>query len=611
MPLTDQQLRQELVQFGETVPPITQRNREQLRTRLQVLQARPRPRSPARASPTRARVNTSPPRATTRSRPVRGLIELSDSETDLSANDYLPSRSGAKIQTRSIAVGRDTQPSTNVTADVEESIARHRREIQQLIDSARDRTRATSANLSATKYEPSSITPLRPTSTSSRHRTPLKSDITKLKQPSWFNNIGKEIKSFWKTYKDTIIQAIKLLFFGLLLGGGLILLKKKAGVIIPHRQGITCSPENATYCDDMQPIIHSVKQFLEARTGEVDCGFRDKSYRYVTKPELNKYLDEKKFKFEAGPEQRWNTLVSYIVDKPVDDISLLDVHNGYTTDLNHVIKMSAQKGTHSLMCRARKGINSAMQNLAWLLLGTTGFLTLGWLIKRRSKQHQDAENTYKDFIEKITDLLENQYEEHIRDSETKPWLAISHIRDMLIPPQDRKRLKTLWERAKKQISESESRVRSESQLIHGEEFDVWRWIQPRAPSSPSSPRKKRAESPHSSNEESYVYMPADVGLTECLKLRNFFDPDTNIDDDEMDLVVDSIQNRCATVRRIEHIGIHSIFVYLKFSSKEAASQGFHLLNNWKFHGREIIAKYLRLQRYHEHFPEAINSSSTN
>jgi hypothetical protein len=40
-------------------------------------------------------------------------------------------------------------------------------------------------------------------------------------------------------------------------------------------------------------------------------------------------------------------------------------------------------------------------------------------------------------VEKITDLLENQYEEHLHDPETKPWLAISHVRDMLIPPQDR------------------------------------------------------------------------------------------------------------------------------------------------------------------------------
>ena len=122
MPLTDQQLRQELLKLGETVPPITQRNREDLRARLEILQARSR--SPVRTSPTRSRVNASPSRAATRSRPVRGLIELSDSETDISANDYLPSRSTArasKTQTRSIAVGRDTQASPSVTADVEES----------------------------------------------------------------------------------------------------------------------------------------------------------------------------------------------------------------------------------------------------------------------------------------------------------------------------------------------------------------------------------------------------------------------------------------------------------------------------------------------------------
>lgn len=119
MPLTDQQLRQELVKYGETVPPITQRNREQLRARLDVLRARPR--SPVPTSPSRTRANASATRGTSRSRPVRGLIELSDSETDTSANDYFPTRSGAKTQTRSIAVGRDTQPSSHVTADVEES----------------------------------------------------------------------------------------------------------------------------------------------------------------------------------------------------------------------------------------------------------------------------------------------------------------------------------------------------------------------------------------------------------------------------------------------------------------------------------------------------------
>ncbi len=116
---------------------------------------------------------------------------------------------------------------------------------------------------------------------------------------------------------------------------------------------------------------------------------------------------------------------------------VLDDNNTPVNDVEKASKLTATEGIHSLVCRVQKGVNSAMQHLAWILLGTTGFLTLGWLLKRRSKQYEESEKTYKDFIEKIINLLENQYQEHLNDSETKPWLAISHIRDMLIPPQDR------------------------------------------------------------------------------------------------------------------------------------------------------------------------------
>lgn len=64
-------------------------------------------------------------------------------------------------------------------------------------------------------------------------------------------------------------------------------------------------------------------------------------------------------------------------------------------------------------------------------------MTLGWLIKRRSKQHEESEKTYKDFVGKIMEMLESQYEDHLNDPETQPWLAISHVRDTLISPQDR------------------------------------------------------------------------------------------------------------------------------------------------------------------------------
>ena len=38
----------------------------------------------------------------------------------------------------------------------------------------------------------------------------------------------------------------------------------------------------------------------------------------------------------------------------------------------------------------------------------------------------------------------------------------------------------LWEQAVKFVGDSESRVREETQLIEGEEFHVWRWLQVRS-----------------------------------------------------------------------------------------------------------------------------------
>ena len=119
--LTDYQLRQELSKFGENVPPITTRNREQLRARLELLRsAKPKGRTSSAASPSRARNRsvgsprrTTPSRISTRSKGVapavttttpKKLIELSDSEVE----------SPRTIQTRS-------RGDISVTEDVEQS----------------------------------------------------------------------------------------------------------------------------------------------------------------------------------------------------------------------------------------------------------------------------------------------------------------------------------------------------------------------------------------------------------------------------------------------------------------------------------------------------------
>lgn len=80
-------------------------------------------------------------------------------------------------------------------------------------------------------------------------------------------------------------------------------------------------------------------------------------------------------------------------------------------------------------------------------------------------------------------------------------MPIIHIRDILIAPNERQGLYKIkkntliscllcfiilakykiWDEVKQYFSESESRVRSEIQQIDGEDFQVWRWVQPMSP----------------------------------------------------------------------------------------------------------------------------------
>ncbi|CAF5171019.1 unnamed protein product, partial [Rotaria magnacalcarata] len=140
------------------------------------------------------------------------------------------------------------------------------------------------------------------------------------KQPSRFDRTRQTVTLFWTNNKYVITSVLKAIFIGLLLAGGVIFLKNNLNSIIPKPKKITCNIQNSIDCDDMIPVVNSIKRYLQIRTGEVDCGFRQKNELYVTKPEINKFLDAKGFKFESSSDDRWKTLITYIFDKPVDDI---------------------------------------------------------------------------------------------------------------------------------------------------------------------------------------------------------------------------------------------------------------------------------------------------
>jgi hypothetical protein len=81
-------------------------------------------------------------------------------------------------------------------------------------------------------------TPLRAnSSTTTTCRMKVKIEPNKSQQLSRFHRLKTAIQTFWKRYRHVIIETIKALLVGTIIGGVLILLKNKGSDLIPQYKG--------------------------------------------------------------------------------------------------------------------------------------------------------------------------------------------------------------------------------------------------------------------------------------------------------------------------------------------------------------------------------------
>ncbi|KAG2469178.1 MAN1 protein, partial [Polypterus senegalus] len=172
----------------------------------------------------------------------------------------------------------------------------------------------------------------------------------------------------------------------------------------------------------------------------------------------------------------------------------------------------------------------------------------------------------------------------------------------------RKKMKKVWDRAVHFLSTNESRMRTQTERIGGADFLVWKWIQPslacdKIPSKvwqgKAFPLDKRNSPPNS--------------LTPCLKIRNMFDPVMEVGE-TWDLAIhEAILEKCSDNDGIVHIAVDKNSregcVYVKCLSAEHAGKAFKALHGSWFDGKLVTVKYLRLDRYHQRFPQALNCST--
>ncbi|KAK4356181.1 hypothetical protein RND71_025152 [Anisodus tanguticus] len=99
--------------------------------------------------------------------------------------------------------------------------------------------------------------------------------------------------------------------------------------------------------------------------------------------------------------------------------------------------------------------------------------------------------------------------------------------------------------------------------------------------------------------------PEPIGIpSECLLLKNMFDPATETDP-EFDLdIKDDVKEECSKYGRVKHIHVDkntSGYVYLRFDSVEAASRAQQAMHKRWFAGRSISAIFLQPYEYDAKF----------
>lgn len=385
--------------------------------------------------------------------------------------------------------------------------------------------------------------------------------------------------------------------------------KESPGDDVP---GVTCVTKSGVA--PAMKIFENVFLDLMSQAVKSECGpsLHDGSYPapYLTERETVQAVVEHQGLSIWEAEEQVANLIVLLSSNPHWGVSVLD------NVVRHPDKTKLQVSSPKIpwKCILKNKLFSLLSSGLFIMCGF--FAVYGvwrgvqWWMCARRKQQQDVYH----YVERIIEYLSSQHQ----NTGESAYVPVIHVRDQLIPPQSREKLKSIWDAAVAFIDKKESRVREEIQPVNGEDYKVWRWLPPKLNSSVAS---SSAGSPSTSPQPRHrqVWQGKAFGLTDksvnslanpptpCLKIRHMFDPDMESGENWQLQVQDAILEKCLNAK-ILHIHVDKSSkegcVYVKCASDDDAGKAYQALHGSWFDSQLVTVKYLRLERYHERFPNA-------
>ncbi|XP_017677668.1 PREDICTED: inner nuclear membrane protein Man1 [Lepidothrix coronata] len=359
---------------------------------------------------------------------------------------------------------------------------------------------------------------------------------------------------------------------------------------------------------NLMKSLYALHDKLAQVAGEHECG--SSVQRNLTVQEAAAYLKNLDPEYESVLNKALQWILNSGEDVGIKCLSN-DPNEMNVTNVTDVKYLESTSPKMSFRCRFRRAFVNVTHRLSILLLGIVMVWgVLHYMKYRWAKEEEETKQMY-DMVVKIIDVLRSHSEACSENKELQPYMPVLHVRDSLIPPQDRRKMNKVWNRAVDFLAANESRVRTETRRIGGAEFLVWKWMQPSAACDkilviPSKVWQGQAF--HLDRRNS----PPN-SLTPCLKIRNMFDPVMEIGDHWHLAIQEAILEKCSDNDGIVHIAVDKNSregcVYVKCLSPEYAGKAFKALHGSWFDGKLVTVKYLRLDRYHHRFPQALTCNT--
>ncbi|XP_017551318.1 inner nuclear membrane protein Man1 [Pygocentrus nattereri] len=445
---------------------------------------------------------------------------------------------------------------------------------------------------------------------------------TKRKQPAPEDELLEQFRreevsgtgGFSAHYLSMFLLTAACLFFVLL---GLMYLRMRGsgsteGVVIKnHPFGAEFdSSYNNRERDLILSLLLHLHDHLADIAGEHDCkDLNQPLNRSISFSEAAEFL-----KLQNTDYEDWVQISLEWIIKTGEIVGIRLIAADPTQAVEEVSDISRLESTHphmSFICRFRRAFFTVIYRVLLILAGIGVVWTLLYYMKYRWRREEEETRQMYDMVERIIDVLRSHNEACQENKDLQPYLPIPHVRDSLVQPHDRKKMKKVWDRAVSFLSANESRIRTETQRIGGADFLVWRWLQPsmscdKLCSMPSKvwqgkafPLDRRNSPPNS--------------LTPCLKIRNMFDPVMEVGENWHLAIHEAILEKCSDNDGIVHIAVDKNSregcVYVKCLSAEHAGKAFKALHGSWFDGKLVTVKYLRLDRYHQRFPQALGCNT--